>query len=296
MSEKHCGYIAIVGRPNVGKSTLLNRLLGKKLSITSRKPQTTRQRIIGVHTEGDTQMIFVDTPGLNQNMPRKINEYMNKAATSAIKDVDLVLFVVDGIFYNDGDAWALSMLEYTDKPVILVINKTDTVSDEQLIPHTLELAKLGDFAAIVPVSANSGKGVERLRSVIQTYLPASDFFYFDEDQTTDKDIRFVLAEMVREKIMRALGEELPYETHVVIERLVKEEKITHVHACIFVARESQKPIVIGKGGARLKSIGTQSRLDMEKYLGTKVMLKCWVKVRDGWSDSDTQIQQFGYDE
>ncbi len=292
-----CGYIAVVGRPNVGKSTLLNRIIGEKLSITSRKPQTTRHRILGIKTQDTIQYIYVDTPGLHQKLPRKINKYMNKAAISAIHDVDLILFVVDSLYFNDGDAWVAQQLKNAKAPIILVINKMDSIGEnDELLPHMAQLHEKYGFESIIPVSAKSGQNVPKLEKMITEKLPESDHFFFPEDAKTDRDDRFMASEIIREKLIRALGQELPYETHVVIEKMKKEGNIIHIDANIFVARDSQKSIVIGKGGERMKSIGQRARLDLEKILKSKIMLRLWVKVKDNWSDTDQLLQKFGYDE
>lgn len=297
MTPSKCGYIAVVGRPNVGKSTLINRILGEKLNITSRKPQTTRHRLLGIKTENDIQYIFVDTPGLHQKLPRKINKYMNKAAIAAIHDVDLILFVVDSIHFNEGDEWVAKQLEKTETPIILVINKIDTIeNNEVLLPHIAELNKKYGFEKVINVSAQTGQHVEKLESLITENIPESDHFFFPEDAKTDRDDRFLAAEAIREKLIRALGQELPYETHVVIENMKKDKKIIHIDANIFVARDSQKAIIIGKKGERLKAIGSRARVDLEKLLSSKVMLRLWVKVKDKWSDTDQLLQKFGYDE
>lgn len=293
---KHCGYVALVGRPNVGKSTLLNHILGKKLSITSRKPQTTRHKVLGILTEGDTQVVFVDTPGLHKELPRKINKYMNKAAFSAIKDVDVICFVIDGIHFNQGDQWVLDQLKTATVPVILVINKIDTVSDkDMLLDRVAELNQQFKFHAVVPISATVGYQLDVLLKEIKACLPDTDFFYFPEDALTDKDDRFQASEIIREKLMRATSQELPYETHVIIDEMKKEPKIIRIHATIYVARDSQKGIIIGRGGEMLKKIGTQARVDMETRFDSKVMLQLFVKVKDKWSDSDQLIQDYGYD-
>ncbi|MFI4955897.1 MAG: GTPase Era [Gammaproteobacteria bacterium] len=297
MTNKHSGYVALIGRPNVGKSTLLNRILGQKLSITSRKPQTTRHRILGIKTEGDTQWVYVDTPGLHRGSDRKINHFMNRAAISAIGDVDVICFIVDGIHFNEGDAWALKQVKRADKPTILVINKTDTLEDKDiLLPHIEQLMLEYPFKAVVPISAKSGKQVDVLEQAIKDLLPLADFFYFPEDALSDRDERFRASEIIREKLMRTLGEELPYEVHVMVDSLKKEEKIINVSATLLVAREGQKAIVIGKGGERLKSIGMAARLDMEKIWGKPVMLRLWVKVKERWADDESQLKKWGYDE
>ena len=297
MTNKRTGYVAIIGRPNVGKSTLLNRILGQKLSITSRKPQTTRHRILGIKTVDDTQWVYVDTPGLHRGSDRKINHFMNRAAISAIGDVDVICFVVDGIHFNEGDAWALKQIKRADKPTILVINKTDTLENKDiLLPHIEQLMNEYPFKAVVPISAKSGKQVEVLEETIKQLLPEGDFFYFPEDALSDRDERFRASEIIREKLMRTLGEELPYEVHVMVDTFKKEEKILNVNATLLVAREGQKAIVIGKGGERLKSIGMAARLDMEKIWGMPVMLRLWVKVKDRWADDESQLKKWGYDE
>jgi GTPase len=295
-NPKRCGYVALVGRPNVGKSTLLNHILGKKISITSRKPQTTRHKVLGIFTEGDTQTIFVDTPGLNKSLPRKINKYMNKAAFSAISDVDVICFVVDGFHFNEGDQWVLDHLKGSKVPVILVINKIDTVPEKGILLERVEsLRQQFDFHAVVPISATVGYQLDVLLKEIAACLPETDYFYFPEDTLTDKDDRFQASEIIREKLMRATSQELPYETHVVIDEMKKEPSIIRMHATIYVARDSQKGIIIGRGGEMLKKIGTQARVDMETRFNTKVMLQLFVKVKDKWSDSDQLLQDYGYD-
>ncbi len=297
MSNKHSGYIALIGRPNVGKSTLLNIILGQKLSITSRKPQTTRHRILGIKTEDDTQYIYVDTPGLHRGGDRKINHFMNKAALSALNDVDVVCFVVDSIHFNEGDAWALKQIKRAEKPTILVINKTDTLENKEvLLPHVEQLMKEYPFKAVVPVCAKNGSQVNALEAEIKSLLPASDFFYFPEDALTDRDEYFRVSEIIREKLMRSLGQELPYEVHVAIESIKKEENIINVNATLIVARDGQKAIVIGKGGERLKNIGTSARLDMEKMFEKRVMLRLWVRVKDRWADDESHLKKWGYDQ
>jgi GTP-binding protein Era len=296
MSPKHSGYIALIGRPNVGKSTLLNSILGQKLSITSRKPQTTRHRILGVKTKGDTQFVYVDTPGLHRGGGRKINHYMNKAALGAMSDVDVVCFVVDGIHFNEGDEWALKQVKRVEKPTILVINKTDTLEDKDiLLPHIEALMQHYPFKAVVPICAKNGKQVEVLEDVIQSLLPESDFFYFPEDALTDRDEYFRTSEIIREKLMRTLGEELPYEVHVAVDSIKKEENIVDISATLIVARDGQKAIVIGKNGERLKGIGQAARLDLEKMFAKKVMLRLWVRVKERWADDESHLKKWGYE-
>ncbi len=294
VADFRCGYVAIVGRPNVGKSTLLNHLLGQKLSITSRKPQTTRHRILGIVTREKTQAIYVDTPGIHAAEQKAINRYMNRAATSALRDVDLVLFVVDGVKWVPDDELVLERLQSAKAPVVLVVNKVDNVDDKTvLLPHIEQLSQRMAFADVLPVSALKGHNLDRLHEVVASYLPFSPPF-FDADQITDKSQRFLAAEMVREKIMRQLGEEIPYELTVDIDDFKKEGRLLRINATILVEREGQKKIVIGENGQRLKRIGTESRLDMEKLFGSKVMLTLWVKVKGGWSDDERALKNLGY--
>lgn len=295
-----CGFVAIVGRPNVGKSTLLNRILGQKVSITAHRPQTTRHRILGVKTTDDAQMIYVDTPGMHLGGKRAINRYMNKAATSSISDVDVVVFVVDRTGWNDEDENVLSKLENARAPVVLVVNKIDDLRDrDELLPHLQVLGDKRDFAAVVPLSARSGESVERLEALLQGMMPTSGMF-FPEDQITDRSERFMAAELVREKLVRMLAQELPYSTTVEIEKFSLEETtpgkppVRHIHAIIWVERDGQKGIIIGKQGQQLKRIGEQARKDMERSFDGKVFLQLWVKVRQGWSDDERALRSLGY--
>lgn len=295
-SNYRCGYVAIVGRPNVGKSTLLNHILGQKLSITSRKPQTTRHRILGIVTQENSQTVYVDTPGIHGEERKAINRYMNRAALSALKDVDLVLFVVDGLKWTPDDDLVIEKVKASGLPAMLVINKVDEVDDkEALLPRIQELTALHGFVEVVPVSALRGHNVSRLQELVAERLPLSPPF-FPEDQITDKSSRFLAAETVREKIMRQLGDEVPYELTVEIEQFKQEGKLLRISALILVEREGQKAIVIGEQGARLKRIGTEARLDMEKFFNSKVMLSLWVKVKSGWSDDERALKSLGYDE
>lgn len=288
------GYVAIVGRPNVGKSTLLNHILGQKISITSRKPQTTRHRIMGIKTEGTSQALFVDTPGIHQDAPKAINRYMNRAATSSMVDVDLILFVVDGLKWTDNDMHVLTSLKNSHCSVILVVNKIDRVEDkERLLSHLQFLAEQFEFKEIFPVSAIKGENLDVLEEKIMTFLPEGKPFY-DENQITDRSERFMVAELIREKIMRQLGDELPYEMTVEVEEFLCEAGLITISAAILVERDSQKSIVIGKQGQRIKKIGTDARLDMEDLLESKVMLNLWVKVKSGWSDDERALRSLGY--
>jgi GTPase len=295
--QTRCGYVAIVGRPNVGKSTLLNHMLGQKISITSRKPQTTRHRVLGIKTEGLIQAIFVDTPGLHQEGSEKaINRYMNRAASSTITDVDVVVFVVERGKWTDDDEWVLEQVKRAQCPVILAINKVDQIKDKsKLLPFIKSLDEKMKFAEVVPLSALNGTNLDGLESCINSRLPF-DVHFFPEDQITDRSLRFMAAEMVREKIMRQLGAELPYEIAVEIEEFKDSGKSLHIHALILVEREGQKRIIIGSKGARLRLIGQEAREDMEAMFERKVMLKLWVKVKSGWSDDERALRSLGYND
>ncbi|WP_210396710.1 GTPase Era [Motiliproteus sediminis] len=290
------GYVAIVGRPNVGKSTLLNRILGQKLSITSRKPQTTRHQILGIKTEGKDQVIYVDTPGLHKDGGKAINRYMNRAASSALSGVDVVIFIVDRDRWTDEDEIVLEKLQHTRVPVILAVNKVDRLDDKDaLLPQLQQLAGKREFTAIIPLSAKQGHNVERLETLILDLLPEG-FHYFPEDQITDRSSRFLAAELVREKIMRQLGDELPYQMTVEIEEFGFDEGILHIAALILVERQGQKKIIIGNRGERIRLIGQEARIDMERMFDAKVMLRLWVKVKSGWSDDERALRSLGYDE
>lgn len=290
------GYVAIVGRPNVGKSTLLNRILGQKLSITSRRPQTTRHQILGIKTEDDMQVVYVDTPGIHKLQEKAINRYMNKAATTAVKDVDLIIMVVDRLRWTDEDELVLRTVKNQRAPVLLVVNKVDQIEDkEALLPYLAQLGQKHNFDQIIPLSAQNGHNVERLESLVASYIPESHHF-FPEDQITDRSSRFLAAELVREKIMRQLGDELPYEMTVEIEEFVHSGTLIEISALILVERPSQKAIVIGDGGSRIKLIGQEARKDMEMMFDCKVMLKTWVKVKAGWSDDERALRSLGYDD
>jgi GTP-binding protein Era len=286
----------LIGRPNVGKSTLLNYILGQKISITSRKPQTTRHRVLGIKTEGDTQVVFVDTPGLHRGAGKAINRYMNRAASSAIADVDVVVMVVDRTNWTDEDEWVLEQAVSGRAPVILAVNKVDLLeSKAKLLPHLQFLSEQADFNAILPVSALQQHNIDALEQCIAEQLPAATHF-FPQDQITDRSQRFMAAEMVREKIMRQLGDELPYAVTVEIEEFRQQGKILHIAALIIVERDGQKRIIIGKGGGRLRAIGAEARQDMESLFESRVMLKLWVKVKSGWSDDERALKSLGYDD
>lgn len=289
----HCGVVAIFGCPNVGKSTLLNRLLGQKLSITSRKPQTTRQRILGIQTEGDTQVVYVDTPGLQVRPAKALNRSMNREALSALDGVDLALFVVQANRWTDVDGHALAQIKASGLPVILAVNKIDLFKEKRLLLPVLEtLAAKHAFHEILPISARNGDNIDALRRCIAAMLPERAHLY-DADQISDRGERFFVAEIVREKLVRLLGEELPYATTVVIDEFRDEERMTRITATIWVARRGQKPIVVGKGGQTLRRIGEQARHDMERFLGRQVFLQTWVRVKENWSDDSRLLRQLG---
>ena len=292
--DTRCGLVALVGRPNVGKSTLLNFLLEQKLSITSRKPQTTRQQVLGVKTVGGDQMIFVDTPGLHRNEPKAINKAMNRSATSAMSDVDLVLFLIDRGKWTEEDSWVLDKIESAKTPVALVINKVDLLDDPNtLLPELEALQSRANFAGVFPVSALRQKNLDVLESFVREQLPQG-YHLFPEGQITNRTERFLAAELIREKIIRQLGDELPHTSAVEIESFQNDERgVLHITAIIFVERDGQKRIVIGTGGSRLRSIGTEARRDMEKAFDQKVMLKLWVKVKSGWSDDIRALRSLG---
>ncbi|SHK75290.1 GTP-binding protein Era [Marinobacter antarcticus] len=291
--DSRCGFVAIVGRPNVGKSTLLNHILGQKLSITSRKPQTTRHKVLGIKTVGPVQAIYVDTPGMHVEEPRAINRYMNKAATSALSGVDVVVFVVDQLAWTTADEMVLEKLSKLECPVILAVNKVDRIEKrENLLPHLDMLSRKREFAEIIPMSALKQTNLKPLEEAVGRFLPESVHFYPD-DQITDRSERFLASEMVREKITRQLGAELPYSVAVEIEEFKRDGKTLHISALILVEREGQKKIMIGDKGDRLRSIGQDARADMERMFDSKVMLRLWVKVKRGWADSDRALKSLG---
>ena len=293
-AEFRTGYVAIVGRPNVGKSTLLNRLVGQKLSITSRKPQTTRQRITGIVTLDRAQILFVDTPGFQKKHASALNRSMNRAVTQALTDVDVVLMVIEAGQFTSEDREIMAMLP-AGKPALLAVNKTDRLEERrELLPFIDKLAKHRSFDEIVPVSASKGHAVGTLCKVIAKYLPVAPAIY-TEDEITESSERFLAAEMVREKLFRLLGDELPYICAVSIDNFVVEGRLRRIAASIIVDKESHKGIVVGAKGSRLREIGTLARLDMEKLFDGKVHLELWVRVRGGWSDDERALKQLGYD-
>jgi GTP-binding protein Era len=289
-STRRCGFIAIVGRPNVGKSTLLNHLLEQKISITSRKPQTTRHRITGIKTVENTQYIYVDTPGLHREQKKALNRAMNATVLEVLNDVDVVLFVVERLTFNAEDEMVLDALKKIQAPVLLLINKCDQIENrERLLPHLQRLAALRDFAEIIPLAVLTGHNLDTVETCVAKNLPQGDFL-FPEDQITDRSSRFLAAELIREKITRQLGDELPYEVTVEIEKFTQEGSVLHIHGLILVDKAGQKQIIIGKDGDRLKTIGKAARLDMEQAFDTKVMLHLWVKVKSGWADDERALQ------
>ncbi len=293
--DTHCGMIAIVGRPNVGKSTLLNTIIEQKVSITSRKPQTTRHRIMGIHTEDNYQAVYVDTPGLHNEEKRAINRLMNRAASSSIGDVEMVIFVVEGTKWTDDDELVLSKLKLSQKPILLVINKMDQVKEkEELLPHLQWLSEKADFHDIIPLSATQNRNIDLVKKQVRNVLPACEF-YFPEDYVTDRSMRFLAAEIIREKLMRFMGDELPYSITVEIEQFKWQDNgVWQINGLILVERETQKRMVIGNKGEKLKVIGREARKDLEEMLDNKVYLELWVKVKSGWADDERALRSLGY--
>jgi GTP-binding protein Era len=294
MTKIRSGYIAIVGRPNVGKSTLLNRLVGEKISIVSRKAQTTRHRITGIVTTDESQFVFVDTPGFQTKYGNALNRAMNRGVTQTLSDVDLVLFVIEAGRYDAKDQAVVKLLP-KDRPVILVINKTDQLKDRSsLLPFLAQVSAEHDYAAIVPISATKGKQTDELLFEARKHLP-NEGLMFPEDDLTDKSERFLAAEYIREKVFRLLGDELPYATTVEIEKFEIEGNLRRIFAAIVVDRDGHKAIVIGKGGESLKRIASEARQDMERLFGDKVYLEIWVKVKSGWNDDERLLKSLGYE-
>lgn len=293
--KTYCGFIAIVGRPNVGKSTLLNKILGQKISITSRKAQTTRHRVVGIHTEGVYQAIYVDTPGLHIEEKRAINRLMNRAASSAIGDVDLIIFVVEGTKWTEDDEMVLNKLRAAKAPVVLAINKIDNVKEkDELLPHITELSQKFDFVEILPISAQRGKNVHILQKIVRDSL-REGVHHFPEEYITDRSQRFMASEIIREKLMRFTGEELPYSVTVEIEQFkVNERGVYEINGLILVEREGQKKMVIGAKGQKIKTIGIEARADMERLFDAQVHLELWVKVKSGWADDERALRSLGY--
>lgn len=288
------GYVALVGRPNVGKSTLLNRLLGQKISITSRRPQTTRHRILGIRTTRHAQVMYVDTPGIHSHAGRAMNRFMNRAAIDALHDVDIIIFMVEGGGWTDEDEGILEKIVHTGLPVVLVINKIDRLADKTgLLLQLEQLSGKMSFQEMIPLSARSGDHVDVLEKAIERLLPVAPPYYPD-DQITDRSERFLAAEFIREKLFRKLGREVPYGLTVEIERFREEGDVVRIHGLILVERPGQKAIVIGKHGALLKEVGRQARLDIEQTLKKRVYLQLWVKVKQGWADDERALRSLGY--
>jgi GTP-binding protein Era len=288
------GFVAIVGRPNVGKSTLLNHLIGQKISITSRKAQTTRHRITGILTDEHSQFVFVDTPGFQTQHMNALNRGMNRVVSSTLRDVNVILFVIEALHFDGRDRQVMEMLP-KNVPVLLVVNKADMLSDKgAMLPFIEKISKEFEFAGIVPVSARQNKQLDTLVEAIRNLLPEGELIYA-EDEITDRNERFLAAELLREKIFRFTGEELPYSVSVVIEQFKIEGALRRIHAAVLVDKDAHKAMLIGKGGEKLKEISTQARQDMEKLFDGKVYLEVWVKVRSGWADDERVLKSLGYE-
>ncbi len=292
-NDYRCGTVAIVGRPNVGKSTLLNHILGMKLAITSRKAQTTRHRLLGIHTTEDTQYLFVDTPGFQQKHLNALNRGLNRTVTQVLSDVDVVLFVVEPKQLSEADEKVLQLLS-KKTTTLLVVNKVDLMDrTNDLLPLIEELQTSFSFAEIVPVSAKKSENIDRLLAAIRAHLPAQPPIY-DEDELTDKNERFLASELLREKVFRLLGDEIPYSVAVEVEKFEIQGRLRRIFCAIIVDKETQKPMIIGRKGEKLKRISTEARQDMEKLFGGKVYLETWVKVRSGWADDARALKSLGY--
>jgi GTP-binding protein Era len=296
---QRCGLVAIVGKPNVGKSTLLNALVGQKISITSRKAQTTRHRITGIRTTGETQFIFVDTPGFQTDHANALNRSLNKTVVGAVSDVDLVLFVVNAGSFAQADAKVLALLN-KGIPALLIANKLDKVHRrEEIAPWLQEMQTRHPFAQFMPMSAKNAKDIERLLTQCQAYLPEQAWWY-SEDELTDRSEKFLASEIIREKLFRFTGDELPYTSTVIIDKFTEEpgktvSRMVRIAATIVVERDGHKAMVIGEGGERLKQIGTLARQELEKLMDAKVFIELWVKVRSGWADDEARVRSFGYE-
>jgi GTP-binding protein Era len=291
---QRCGLVAIVGRPNVGKSTLLNALVGQKVSITSRKAQTTRHRITGIRTEGDTQFVFVDTPGFQTKHSTALNRNLNRTVQGVLSDVDVVLFLVEAGRFGLDDAKVLALLP-PDKPVLLIANKLDAVQRRNdMLPWLKSMQERRDFAEFVPLSARKEADVQRLVGIVRPYLPEQPWFY-EEDALTDRSDRFLASELIREKLFRLTGDELPYSCTVVIDKFQEEGRLRRIAATIIVERDAHKGMVIGDRGEVLKRIGSEARQELERLMDAKVFLELWVKVRSGWADSEEHLRSYGYE-
>lgn len=293
-ADFHSGFIAVIGRPNVGKSTLVNRLVGQKVSITSRRPQTTRHRILGIKTTADSQLIYVDSPGVQGRGSGTMAQYLNRAASGSVEGVDCVLLVISISGWTEEDAPALALARRQTCPVVLVINMIDRLADRaELLPLIQESREKIAFAEIIPVSARTGDNVAELETAVRRYLPVHPA-QFPAEQVSDRSDRFMAGELVREQVFRSFGQEVPYAVAVMIDSFRQESGLIRIEATIFVEKEGQKAILIGKDGARLKEIGRRARLEMQKLFGSKVYLGLWVKVREGWSDDARVLRSLGY--
>tara|TARA_R110000868_G_scaffold84822_6_gene238944 strand:- start:13219 stop:14103 length:885 start_codon:yes stop_codon:yes gene_type:complete len=291
-----CGYIAVVGRPNVGKSTLMNHILGQKISITSRKAQTTRHQVLGIKTENDIQAIFVDTPGMHQGTKKQLNRMMNRAADSVLHETSVIIFIVEAGKWREEDDWIIEKFRHVKAPIILAINKIDKLKSKNDVLPFLEMVQSKyDFSAVIPVSALQAKNLDTLEAEAYQYLPEAPHVY-GEDEITNRSVRFLVSEIIREKLFRLTGDEIPHSTAVEIELYQDEEKITRIAAVILVERKGQKPIVIGSKGERLKRVGQQARLEIQELIGRKVFLQLWVKIKDNWSDDARMLKSLGYDD
>ncbi|MBF6648967.1 MULTISPECIES: GTPase Era [unclassified Methylobacter] len=292
----NCGYVALIGRPNVGKSTLMNHLLKQKISITSRKPQTTRHRILGINTTEAGQAIYMDTPGMHDSEKRALNRYLNRTADTTLLGVDVVVWLIDGLSWHEYDEVIFKKLEQAGLPVILAVNKVDKVKDKDaILAFFAEAQHRFPFEHLIPISALKGTNLDQLEKAVMELLPEGELIY-PEDQITDRPERFLCAEIVREKLTRRLGDELPYALTVEIERYEEKPGIAKIYAIIWVERSTQKNIVIGKEGEMLKKIGTDARHDIEKLIGQKVYLQLWVKIKKGWSDNERALQNLGFND
>ena len=294
MLKEYCGYISIIGKPNVGKSTILNAILGRKVSITSRKSQTTRNNILGIKTNDNKQMIFIDTPGMHVKSQKTMNKILNKSAQSIIEDSDIVLFVLQRLSLDKDDELILEKLNEKHQKVICVVNKIDQVEDKnKLLPFMDKISMAFEFKEILLISAKTNNGLDDLISFIKNNLPENNHIYNDNFEIKNKDKKFIFSELIREKIIRKLGDELPHDTYVQIDLIDDKNDITEVHSTIYVNRKSQKQIVIGSGGDVLKQIGKEARKEMEEELDRKVFLKTWVKVKKNWNTDSGFIQSLG---
>ncbi len=294
MSKKYCGYVSIIGKPNVGKSSIINSILKKKISITSRKSQTTRNNILGIKTVEDKQMIFIDTPGMHIKSEKTMNKILNRSAQSIIDDSDIILFVIQRLSFDKNDELILEKLQESNQKIICIVNKIDQVEDKnKFLPFINEISLKKEFLEIMLISAKTNNGIDDLVSVIKNNLPENSHIYNDDFELQENNKKFVYSELIREKIIRKLGDELPHDTFVEIDKIDDKDDITEVHATIFVNRKSQKQIVIGTKGEVLKDIGKQARIEIEQQISRKVFLKTWVKVKKNWNTDSSFIHSLG---